>query len=86
VHPTPPSSQSVASLLGELSDPSPLVRERAATELGELGPTALEALPDLKRLASDDPDEEVRRASRFAVFNVRGGQSSPFSIGNGVDY
>lgn len=77
ISPTTPSAHSVSTLIGELSAPSPLVRERAATDLGVLGLAALDASPDLKRLADDDPDEEVRKASRLALFNVRGAQQPP---------
>jgi len=86
VPPTQRSPQTLSNLLGELSDPSPVVRERAATDLGVLGPEAFDALPDLKRLAHDDPDEDVRRASRTAVFNVRGGHQSQFQLISGPEY
>ncbi|HEV8543432.1 MAG TPA: HEAT repeat domain-containing protein [Verrucomicrobiae bacterium] len=76
IPPTPTSLATIPTLLTELDDPSPLVRESAAVELGELGVDAFDALPDLKRLARDDPDEEVRRASKTALFNVRGGYQS----------
>jgi HEAT repeat protein len=63
--------------VAELNDSSPLVREKAAFEIGRMGVEAIEAVGDLKRLAINDPDEEVRRASRIALYNVRGGQPSP---------
>jgi hypothetical protein len=76
----------VTTLTSELNDSSPVVRERAATELGEMGIEAFDALDDLKRLASDDPDDEVKRASRIAVFNVRGGHTSPWEFTSGIRY
>jgi hypothetical protein len=78
--PTAPAPASVASLVSELNDPSPNVRERAAVELGHAGTDAFDAVADLKRLAATDPDEEVRRASRPALYNVRGSQPSPWGF------
>src|SRR4029078_4706441 len=67
VPPTPLSPQTISTLVTELHDSSPLVRERAAAELGDLGVEAFDALPDLKRLADNDPDEQVRRSEERRV-------------------
>ncbi len=78
VAPSARTSPTVSTLLRELDDSSPLTRESAAAELGGMGLPAYDALPELRRLAQEDPDENVRRACREALFNVRGCGQAPF--------
>jgi hypothetical protein len=81
VLPTQPTLPTLFVLVSELNDPSPVVRENAATEIGQRGLDAFDAIDDLKRLAESDPDEDVRRISRMALFNVRGGdQRAPWEV------
>jgi len=55
-------------LIGALHDASGRVRVVAATALGRLGADA--ALPTLRALASDDPDEDVRKAATNAALKI----------------
>jgi hypothetical protein len=55
-------------LITALHDPSVRVRGVAVTALGRLGCEA--ALPSLRTLASDDPDEDVRKAASNAAMKI----------------
>jgi hypothetical protein len=55
-------------LIGALHDPSARVRAVAATALGRLGCEA--ALPRLRALASEDADDDVRKASSNAAMKI----------------
>jgi HEAT repeat protein len=47
------------------------VRGLAATQLGELGAQAVDALPELERLAKEDPDLNVRARAKESVAKIR---------------
>src|SRR5688572_28257166 len=55
----PPPPENFADLLGDLSDPSPRVREDAARAIGRIGPAARSAIPLLVRALS--PNAPGRR-------------------------
>jgi HEAT repeat protein len=59
------SPRAVEYLVAALGDPVWSVRHAAVRTLGAVG--AVSALPDLERLATDDPDVMVRNAAREAV-------------------
>ncbi len=68
VHPT-----SMPLLLEALKHADWSVREMAADALARLGKSAADAVPILEKLMRDDPQDEVRRASRRAVRRIREG-------------
>lgn len=47
------------------------VRGLAASQLGEMGAKAVDALPELERLAKDDPDPDVRERAKKSVDKIR---------------
>lgn len=58
-------------LIWSLGDPDAAVRWQAATSLGELGPTAIEATYDLVAMAQDpDEDAAVRDAAATALASI----------------
>ena len=59
-------TESVSKNRAALKDPDPKTRLQAAVELGELGPQAGAASPDLGK-ALDDEDQEVRKAAVDAM-------------------
>ncbi|VTT99725.1 heat repeat-containing protein : Putative Deoxyhypusine monooxygenase OS=Microcystis aeruginosa PCC 9806 GN=MICAE_1330005 PE=4 SV=1: HEAT: HEAT_2: HEAT_2: HEAT_2 [Gemmataceae bacterium] len=61
------SAEAVAALRKLLADPEEWVRQRAAGALGKIGALAEDAVPDLAKLAADDPDDDVRRAAVEAL-------------------
>lgn len=63
----------VEGLILDLGSPDVLVRLRAAKALGNLGPSARDALGDLQRLLQD-PDIDVRRVAEAAIARI---QSAP---------
>jgi len=64
---------SVAELTQLLRDASPLVRRRAAEDLGALEAYSRGALPALDAVSANDPDPAVREAASAAVRSIRGG-------------
>lgn len=50
-----------------LKDEEEWVRCKAATAFGDLGPAGGEAVPDLVKLVSEDPDDDVRRSAAEAL-------------------
>jgi len=61
----------VPALAGRLGDADSGARRMAASLLGRLGPKAAEAIPELERLAADDPDADVREAAGGALEKMR---------------
>jgi HEAT repeat protein len=59
------------SYLNDLASSSWRVRKKGAKGLGELGPAAGAAAPELEKLL-DDPEEEVRKAAGDALSRVTG--------------
>jgi hypothetical protein len=59
----------VPQLTQALSDPNPLVRQRAADVLARIGPDAKDAVPALIRTLGDR-DEEVRKAATRALGEI----------------
>lgn len=47
------------------------IRSGAARNLGEMGAKAADALPELDRLAREDPEEKVRKRAQEAVEKIR---------------
>ncbi|MBI5758159.1 MAG: protein kinase [Planctomycetales bacterium] len=64
-----PFTQSERRLVAALHDPNPTLREFAARTLGELGPAARGALPELQRTL-DDPIVEVRLQTALALGRI----------------
>lgn len=54
-----------------LQESDPRVRGLAAQNLGNLGAKAVSALPDLERIAENDPDQKVRERARSAVDKIK---------------
>ena len=48
-------------------------REAAAIALGSRGAQSINALPKLRQLAKEDPDEDVREAAADAIKKIEGG-------------
>jgi hypothetical protein len=61
----------ISALIACLSDADPRIRAAAAHELGRYRWAAAEAVPMLKPLAKDDPDDAVRNRAREALYNIR---------------
>jgi hypothetical protein len=68
----PADEAGLAALIRDLRSSDEGVRFKAAKALGKLGPEARAAIPTLTRLASDDPDDDVRRVARTAVAGIIG--------------
>jgi HEAT repeat protein len=64
--------RTLPGLVSELSEDDPALRGSAATELGNFGPPAREAIVPLRRLLSD-PDAKVRQAATAALRQIEGG-------------
>lgn len=47
------------------------LRGLAAYQLGEMGAKAVDALPELERLAKEDPDQTVRERAKASVDKIR---------------
>lgn len=61
----------VSQLMRELASGSPKARERAASEIGEIGPDARRAVPLLAK-ALGDREVQVRRSAALALFRMAG--------------
>lgn len=61
----------VPALIKGLSDERPLVRAESATTLGDLGPAAKSALPELKKAAGDS-EQSVSTAAKQAIDKISG--------------
>ena len=64
--PAPRGAAAIPALVRCLSDREGEVRRSAAYALGQLGPGASFAVPDLTALAESDPDERVRRTATLS--------------------
>lgn len=64
-------SEVIATLIACLSDPEASVRAFAVARLGAFRMAASDAVPRLKELARDDPNEQVRSRARDALYNIR---------------
>jgi HEAT repeat protein len=64
------------ALLPDLNNPSAKIRLNAALQLTVTGWTF--AIPDLMRLAKNDPDHAVRKASIYALGEI--GDYAPYSL------
>jgi len=60
-----------------LKDNDYRIRGLSAFNLGNMGPKAEEAIPELERLSRDDPNERVRENSRQAVEKIRAAKTKP---------
>jgi hypothetical protein len=47
------------------------IRGLAAAQLGEMGAKAADALPELERLANNDPEPKVRQRAKEAIEKIR---------------
>jgi HEAT repeat protein len=56
------------ALLGESN---PKARALAATRLGFLGKTGMNAVPVLRRLSTDDPDPDVRKSAALSLMAIQ---------------
>ena len=72
LHITFPGEADLPYLISCLSDPSAYVREQAASALSMFSVSAHEAIPELTRVAENDPEEIVRQRAREALYNIRG--------------
>ncbi|MCP4652057.1 MAG: hypothetical protein GY858_01555 [Candidatus Omnitrophica bacterium] len=72
----PAAEPAVSSLIEALKDKDWVVRANSATALGEIGPAAEPALVRLRKLAKNDPDEEVRTAVQEAIGKIEKGSES----------
>ncbi len=74
LHPIPANADEAAlpGLVEQLKNPDPIVRMKAAKELGRMGPTARSTIPALKALAND-PDEDVRMVAANAIRKIEAG-------------
>jgi HEAT repeat protein len=63
-------TDTVTALAGSLDDTNADIREEAARALADVGPTAKDALPALKRTAAADPVEPVRSAAQRAIERI----------------
>jgi hypothetical protein len=59
------------SQIGLLTNSESLIRGQAATNLGNMGAAAAEALPALEKVAKNDADPEVREKARAAAEKIR---------------
>ena len=66
-----PATDRVALLTAALSDADPRIRAHAALRLGSFHVVALDAVPALKQLAQNDPDDLVRSRVKEALYNIR---------------
>jgi HEAT repeat protein len=66
----PRVKDAVTALIGVMNSPEAVVRYRAATTLGYIGPVARAALPDLIKRVDDRMSWEIRKAVCFALGRV----------------
>ena len=69
--------EAVPHLREALKDPAPNLRWTAASSLGNLGPAAKKAIPELIDLAVGDTNITVRRMSMFAVVRIQPEEVGP---------
>jgi hypothetical protein len=67
----PTSDLSIQELIECLHHPSPALRLSAVQALSKRGQQAFDAVPDLKKLYKDDPEERIRRLASDALINIR---------------
>ncbi len=65
----------VNALRKALADPSDYVQQQAIRALGEIGPQAAAAAPELEKLAVNAGSETVRRHAEYALRSIRGERS-----------
>lgn len=68
----PAPDAATAVLIARLRADDAMERLTAAKQLGALGPTAAAALPELRRVAEEDPDDDVRAVAARAVAAIGG--------------
>ncbi|MDI9585484.1 MAG: HEAT repeat domain-containing protein [Acidobacteriota bacterium] len=64
-----PEALSIDDLIDRLSEPNPDIRLKAAQALGNMGPSAIKALPALQ-LALTDKDARVRKMAEWAIAQI----------------
>ena len=69
----PIGAETVTALIDTLADANSDIRDEAARALADLGPQAKNALPALRRMASDDPTDSVRLVARRAIDRIEAG-------------
>jgi HEAT repeat protein len=68
---TPEVARAIAPILaGALRHERPFVRIEAAEALGRLGPAAGPAIPELERMATNDPNERARKTAAAALGKI----------------
>jgi hypothetical protein len=67
----PTTDLSIRELIECLHHPSPALRLSAVQALSKRGQQAFDAVPDLKELYKDDPEERIRQLAGDALFNIR---------------
>lgn len=65
-------TDAVTALLAGLKDQAPDVRRASATALGSFGTDAERAIPDLRKAASSDPDQDVAREAGVSLVKLTG--------------
>ncbi len=66
------ADKDVQAAIADLKHQDGIVRLKAVKELGEMGPRARAAAPDLTHLARNDPDEDVRQIAARALTRIQG--------------
>lgn len=69
---TPPEPATITAMTALLHDPVDSVRAEASEALGRVGPSAVVAVPDLRRMAVSDPSSLVRRWAAWASARLTG--------------
>ena len=67
-------AQDVPALIKQLADKDEIVRLKAAKALEKLGPAAKDALAELRKIAANDPDEDVRTVAKRALAAIGPGE------------
>ncbi len=82
VPPVPPAEY--RRLIQQIEGPRPEARWEAAVKLGQMGPAARAAVPQLEALLGD-PDELVRRAAARSLRAIQGAEAAEASPGANAD-
>src|SRR5215470_9610936 len=69
-HMGPKAAPAVPALIEALKDPAASVRYPAAIALREIGPAAKAAIPALKKVAEEDPNDEVAAEAKQALRHI----------------
>ena len=73
------SCLSGTELIESLEDPDPVVRRYAARALGQMGPAAIDSVPNLTKLLEDEA-ANIRMIAALAMVNIAPDNDAPVDV------